>query len=178
MKLKVKHLADITIKRAIENPFQIADHITNHSPQVEELLRRKEEIGINLDAPVFPNGQVEESLREQIKKWQFATCPTETKEPFFWKWNAHGLDMLETYISSLLEKQKEVGVEEFLASAEGEVYQDYETLKKMAKNEIINELESNPNKDGSTSPNIQHWIEQKQIQLREKLKTVEGEVNN
>ena len=34
---------------------------------------------------------------------------------------------------------------------------------------IINELESNPNEDGSISPNIQHWIEQKQIQLRNKF---------
>jgi len=32
--------------------------------------------------------------------------------------------------------------------------------------QIINELESNPNSDGSVSPNIQHWIEQKQAQLR------------
>lgn len=31
---------------------------------------------------------------------------------------------------------------------------------------VINELESNPNEDGSISPNIQHWIERKQIQLR------------
>ena len=34
------------------------------------------------------------------------------------------------------------------------------------KQEIINELESNPNPDGSISPNIQHWIEAKQAQLR------------
>ena len=34
--------------------------------------------------------------------------------------------------------------------------------------EVINELESNPNEDGSTSPNIQHWIEKKQSQLRKK----------
>ena len=31
---------------------------------------------------------------------------------------------------------------------------------------FVNELESNPNEDGSTSPNIQHWIEKKQSQLR------------
>lgn len=34
--------------------------------------------------------------------------------------------------------------------------------------EIINDLETNPNADGTTSPNIQHWIEQKQIQLKRK----------
>ena len=33
---------------------------------------------------------------------------------------------------------------------------------------IINELESNPNEDGSQSPNIQHWIEMKQLQLKTK----------
>ena len=37
--------------------------------------------------------------------------------------------------------------------------------------EIINELESNPNKDGSISPNIQHFIEQKKSQLRKKFLT-------
>ena len=35
--------------------------------------------------------------------------------------------------------------------------------------EVINKLETNPNPDGSISPNIQHWIEAKQRQLR-KLK--------
>lgn len=35
--------------------------------------------------------------------------------------------------------------------------------------EVINELESNPNLDGSTSPNLQHWIEAKQAQLLSKL---------
>jgi uncharacterized protein (DUF2336 family) len=34
------------------------------------------------------------------------------------------------------------------------------------KEEIIRNLESNPNEDGSISPNIQHWIERKQAQLR------------
>jgi hypothetical protein len=35
--------------------------------------------------------------------------------------------------------------------------------------EIINELGSNPNPDGSRSPNLQHWIEAKQIQLKKKF---------
>jgi len=35
---------------------------------------------------------------------------------------------------------------------------------------IVRELESNPNKDGSISPNIQHWVEQKQEQLRKIIK--------
>ena len=32
--------------------------------------------------------------------------------------------------------------------------------------EMINELKSNPNPDGSESPNIQHWVERKQTQLK------------
>ena len=35
--------------------------------------------------------------------------------------------------------------------------------------EIINELTSNPNEDGSQSPNIQHFIEKKQSQIRRKF---------
>jgi hypothetical protein len=46
----------------------------------------------------------------------------------------------------------------------------FTTLQKELIEEIINELESNPNPDGSQSPNIQHWIERKQSQLRNKLK--------
>ena len=34
--------------------------------------------------------------------------------------------------------------------------------------EVIDDLESNPNEDGLISPNIQHWIERKQVQLRKK----------
>ena len=41
--------------------------------------------------------------------------------------------------------------------------------KQEAVEKIIDELESNPNPDGSISPNIQHWIESKQIQLRQSL---------
>ena len=37
--------------------------------------------------------------------------------------------------------------------------------------EIINELESNPNFDGNISPNLRHWIEQKQAQLKRKFLT-------
>lgn len=38
--------------------------------------------------------------------------------------------------------------------------------------EIINELENNPNEDGSISPNIMHWIEKKQSQLRRKYLSI------
>jgi hypothetical protein len=33
---------------------------------------------------------------------------------------------------------------------------------------LIEDLETNPNSDGSQSPNIPHWIESKQQQLRDK----------
>ena len=39
---------------------------------------------------------------------------------------------------------------------------------------IVEGLESNPNEDGSISPNIQHWIEQKQIQLRKLYQLTDG----
>ena len=42
------------------------------------------------------------------------------------------------------------------------------SLQEQAK-AIINELESNPNDDGSISPNLQHFIEKKQLQLRNKF---------
>lgn len=41
--------------------------------------------------------------------------------------------------------------------------------------QIINDLESNPNEDGSESPNIMHWIEQKQAQLRRKYLSIFNE---
>lgn len=40
--------------------------------------------------------------------------------------------------------------------------------RKEVVEKIINDLETNPNLDGSVSPNIQHWIEQKQTQLKVK----------
>ena len=52
-------------------------------------------------------------------------------------------------------KVNEFGLQESLV----ELFEDERT-------KLINELESNPNEDGSISPNIQHWIESKQRQLR------------
>ena len=43
-----------------------------------------------------------------------------------------------------------------------------ESLQEQAQ-AIINELESNPNEDGSISPNLQHFIENKQSQLKKKF---------
>ena len=49
-------------------------------------------------------------------------------------------------------------------------FQDFilSSLQEQAK-AIINELESNPNDDGSISPNLQHFIENKQSQLKKKF---------
>ena len=46
-----------------------------------------------------------EEIKEIIEGWKFATCPTEKKEPFFWKWNKHGLVMLIGYLQDF---EKEV----------------------------------------------------------------------
>ena len=48
----------------------------------------------------------DEKIKEKIKKWQFTACPTEEKEPFFWRWTEHGLEMLATYIRELIEETK------------------------------------------------------------------------
>jgi len=60
----------------------------------------------------------------------------------------------------------------FEAKASGKLEKrDFDFLKSSLQiyaQQIINDLETNPNEDGSQSPNIQHWIEQKKIQLRNK----------
>lgn len=44
--------------------------------------------------------------RERIQEIMFATCPVDVQEPFFWKWNEHGLDMLEAFYVALLEEAR------------------------------------------------------------------------
>ena len=39
---------------------------------------------------------------------------------------------------------------------------------------IVGDLESNPNEDGSISPNIMHWVEKKQSQLRKLYQLTDG----
>jgi hypothetical protein len=46
----------------------------------------------------------------------------------------------------------------------------FTTLQKEMMEDVVAELETNPNPDGSISPNIQHWIERKQSQIRQNLK--------
>ena len=77
-------------------------------------------------------------------------------------------------LQHLLDKTKEEFDEKFRDELKdsggysaGRVVKSFITQSQLAViEEVINELESNPNEDGSISPNIQHWIEHKQTQLR------------
>lgn len=42
------------------------------------------------------------AIIEEIDTWQFAECPTETGEPFFWRWKKEGKELLAHYIYDLL----------------------------------------------------------------------------
>ncbi len=77
-----------------------------------------------------------EEIKEKIKEWQFAECPTETKEPFFWKWNKHGLEILSCGIDELLEVQKE----ELLKKIEEKSFVEDLTEDKMIRLEDIKNL--------------------------------------
>jgi hypothetical protein len=48
----------------------------------------------------------------EFDELQFATCPTETKEPFFWKWNDHGKEILLAFIHSREKIAYEAGKKE------------------------------------------------------------------
>lgn len=37
----------------------------------------------------------------EFDELMFATCPTETKEPFFWKWSDHGKEILFDFIRKI-----------------------------------------------------------------------------
>jgi len=67
------------------------------------------------------------------------------------------------------DKDCEEQLQKGLSEAEDKLVDHISSLHSSWVKEIINELESNPNEDGSTSPNIQHWIEKKQSQLRKKM---------
>ena len=49
---------------------------------------------------------MKKNLKKIIQSWKFASCPTEEQEPFFWRWNEHGLDMLECYIKELIQETR------------------------------------------------------------------------
>ena len=80
-------------------------------------------------------------------------------------------------LQNLLDKTKEEFEKKYVIHcSDGDILDgmvDANKVKKFITNsqlavieEVINELESNPNEDGSISPNIQHFIEKKQSQLR------------
>lgn len=56
-----------------------------------------------------------EEIKKIIENWQFVSCPTEEKDPFFWKWNERGLEMLILHLQefeikvrrTILEEEKE-----------------------------------------------------------------------
>ena len=45
-------------------------------------------------------------LKQTIQEWQFASCPTEAQEPFFWKWTDEGLNLLTKYVEAELKNPK------------------------------------------------------------------------
>lgn len=57
------------------------------------------------------------NLEQQLDELQFASCPTETKDPFFWRWTKEGKETLKLFISSLL-KAQEKEIEEKLSKIE------------------------------------------------------------
>jgi hypothetical protein len=44
---------------------------------------------------------------KRINKWVFSSCPTEEKEPFFWRWSKRGTAELADYIYELLEEERQ-----------------------------------------------------------------------
>lgn len=52
----------------------------------------------------------------RFEEIRFVTCPTEEKEPFFWKWSEHGKEVLLAFISSEVEAERERLGAEIVAS--------------------------------------------------------------
>jgi len=48
----------------------------------------------------------QKNLKQIIESWQFASCPTEERELFLWRWTEEGLDMLESYINTLIQEAR------------------------------------------------------------------------
>lgn len=60
------------------------------------------------------------------------------------------------------------GKEEVSQDEEQWKHEYFEAGKREGAKAVIDDLTTNPNPDGRVSPNIQHWIENKQIQLKAK----------
>lgn len=59
-----------------------------------------------------------EEGKEGFKQFEFATCPTDTEEPFFWKWNEHGSEMIEIFLTQFAEKIRQAVAEDDVEWAE------------------------------------------------------------
>ena len=77
-------------------------------------------IGFDSECPECETKFIAPSLEweEQIKNWQFAACPTEESEPFYWKWTEHGMEMLKTYVKEIYSQALARGREEGNEAAE------------------------------------------------------------
>ena len=53
-----------------------------------------------------------EEGKEEFKQFEFSTCPTETEEPFFWKWSEHGSEMIEIFLTQFAEKIRQAVAED------------------------------------------------------------------
>ena len=53
----------------------------------------------------------ENKWEERIEEWEFVACPTETQDPFFWRWTKEGLEVIEQEIKELLAQKKQRIVE-------------------------------------------------------------------
>lgn len=94
-----------------------------------------------------------DSVEESVEKLKPTVSPTIITE----KDDLAKIDIMQIIADKMWEAQKPA-IQSLLSQTRTE-----------AIKECIDELESNPNPDGSISPNIQHWIERKKIQLKKKL---------
>jgi len=87
--------------------------------------------------PKKENKEIKEIL-EEIDEWQFAECPTEEKEPFFWRWTKYGKEQLACCISDLLKAQKKEIIEELITELHYCIKnkEDYKRVKKYLEEKI------------------------------------------
>lgn len=50
---------------------------------------------------------------KEFNELLFASCPTEEKEPFFWRWTKEGKETLLDFIDSILQKERNRICEEY-----------------------------------------------------------------
>lgn len=72
---------------------------------------------IHLPAKAYKSLVIED-IKEVIRGWRFVVCPTEEKDPFFWRWNEDGLKMLAIYIHKILEEARTNAIRECIDEVE------------------------------------------------------------